>query len=174
MEEMRKIYIILSYSGTIVSRIIKFFTHHEYCHASVSLAKDIDKMYSFGRKTARNPFNSGLVIETRDNDFFQTYTNTKCLILEVEVPKDKYKKLKRVIKRYLKHMDEYRYDIIGLLLRIFNMKIERKNHYVCTEFVKNVLEEAGIYKFNTKIIKAMDFMDIPNNKVIYNGKLLNY
>lgn len=174
MEQTRKIYIILSYSGTIVSKIIKLFTHYEYCHASVSFQKDISKMYSFGRKTVHNPFNSGLVIETRNNPFFKTFNKTECIILEVEVPKNKYRKLKRVVKRYLKHIDEYRYDIIGLFLRIFNMKLDRKYHYVCTEFVKSILEEADIYKFNTKIVKAIDFMDIPNKKVIYNGKLLNY
>lgn len=174
MEETKKVYIILSYSGTMVSRIIKFFTKYEYCHASVSFHKDIDKMYSFGRKTAHNPFNAGLVIETRDNEFFQTFTNTECAVLEIDVSKEQYKKLKRVVKRYLKHKDEYKYDIAGLLLRIFHLKIERKNHYVCTEFVKAILEEAEIYKFDSKIVKAVDFMEMPNKKIIYNGKLLNY
>jgi hypothetical protein len=54
------------------------------------------------------------------------------------------------------------------------MKIERKYHYVCTEFVKSVLEESDIYKFNTKIVKAIDFMDMPNKKIIYDGYLVHY
>jgi len=59
-------------------------------------------------------------------------------------------------------------------LRIINIKLDRKHHYVCTEFVKKILEEADIYKFDSKIVKAIDFMDIPNKKIIYDGYLLNY
>jgi len=174
VENTDKIYIILSYSGTLVSRIIKFFTKYEYCHVSLSFMKNIDKMYSFGRKKVYNVFDAGFIIENRNNSFFQKFTNTKCLILEVEVPKNKYKKLKNIIKTYIDNEEDYKYDIVGLLLRIINIKLDRKHHYVCTEFVKSTLEEAEIYKFDSKIVKAIDFMDIPNKRIIYTGKLLNY
>ena len=31
-----------------------------------------------------------------------------------------------------------------------------------------------VYKFDNKIIKPIDFLNIPNNKIIYQGNLLNY
>ena len=41
----KKIYIVLTYTGTILSRIIKLYTKAEYCHVSLSLDKKLNKMY---------------------------------------------------------------------------------------------------------------------------------
>ena len=46
---MKKIYIVLTYTGTILSRIIKVFTKKEYSHVSIALDQDLKYMYSFGR-----------------------------------------------------------------------------------------------------------------------------
>lgn len=45
----KKIYIILTYSGTILSRLIKVYTREKYCHVSVALDENLNEMYSFGR-----------------------------------------------------------------------------------------------------------------------------
>ena len=50
------VYIVISQTGTILSRILKAFTHREYNHASISLKDDLSVMYSFGRKHPYNPF----------------------------------------------------------------------------------------------------------------------
>ena len=55
-----------------------------------------------------------------------------------------------------------------------DIKINRENYSVCTEFVSKILEESGIYKFNKKIVKPIDFMSIPNKKIIYQGNLSKY
>ena len=46
---MKQIYFILTDTGTILSRIVKFFMKDEYAHISLSLDKDLNNMYSFGR-----------------------------------------------------------------------------------------------------------------------------
>ena len=53
---MKKIYIILTYTGTLLSKIIKFYTKNEFSHVSISLDKELKYMYSFGRLNAYNPF----------------------------------------------------------------------------------------------------------------------
>ena len=171
---MKKIYIILTYTGTITSKLVRLFTKYEYSHVSISLDKNIDYMYSFGRKGVHNIFNAGFIKETKNSKFFKVFNKTKCIILEILVDNKKYKKLIKVLKKYEDNKDIYRYDTIGLFLRIFKLTHKRKNYFVCTEFVGSVLKEAEIYDFNKKIIKPYHFLNIPNNKVIYKGNLLEY
>ena len=52
---MKNIYIILTQSGTIISRIIKIFTHDKVNHASICIDEDFTKFYSFGRLIINNP-----------------------------------------------------------------------------------------------------------------------
>ena len=51
---MKEIYLILTYTGTIPSKMIKMYTKYTYSHVSLSLDKDLSEMYSFAR---RNPYN---------------------------------------------------------------------------------------------------------------------
>lgn len=53
---MRGIYIVLSHTGTNLSKLIKLFTKDEFSHVSISLDIDAKEMYSFGRLRAYNPF----------------------------------------------------------------------------------------------------------------------
>ena len=170
---MKKFYLVLSFSGTIMSRIVRLYTHYSYSHVSISLDKNISNMYSFGRKNIYNMFDGGFVIENKKSKFYKKFKNTKCIILELTVTEEQYNKLKDELEKYKENIDIYKYDIIGVFLRPFNIKINRENYYYCTKFVKEVLEKCDIYKFNTDFIKPKDFMKIPN-KVIYKGKLLKY
>ena len=43
----KQIYIVISQTGTILSRILKLVTKAEYNHASISLVPDLNTMYSF-------------------------------------------------------------------------------------------------------------------------------
>ena len=38
---MKKIYIVLTYTGTILSKIIKGYTRAEYCHVSLALDENL-------------------------------------------------------------------------------------------------------------------------------------
>ena len=56
---MKKIYIILTFTGTALSRIIKLSTKDEFAHASIALDSELKEMYSFGRLNPYNPFFGG-------------------------------------------------------------------------------------------------------------------
>ena len=171
---MKKVYIVLTHSGTYFSEIIKFFTNYKYTHVTISFDKNINTMYSFGRKKYNNPLIGGFVIENKDGLFYQKYNKTKCIILELEVNNYSYEKLNELINKYKENIELYKYDIIGLIPRIVNIKIKRKYHNVCSEFVGELLENADVYNFNKEIIKPIDFMNIPNTRILYEGSLKNY
>lgn len=157
-----------------MSKIVRFYTRYEYSHASISLDKNITKMYSFGRKNLYNIFDGGFVIENKHSKFYKKFKNTKCIILEISVTEKQYNKLSNILKNYENNKDIYKYDIIGVFLRPFNIRFNRKNYFYCTKFVKEVLESSNIYKFNSDFIKPAYFMNIPNKKIIYSGKLMSY
>ena len=171
---MKKIYIVLTHSGTYFSQIIKFFTKFEYTHVSISFDKNIEIMYSFGRKKYNNPLNSGFVKEYKNGVFYKKYSKTRTIILELQIENKKFDKLNKILNKFKNNSDRYGYDIVGLPSRIINIKINRKNHFVCSEFIGYLLESANIYKFKKDIIKPIDFMNIPNIKIIYEGKLKEY
>ena len=171
---MKKIYIVLTYSGTYFSRFIKLFTRYNYTHVTISFDKNINTMYSFGRKVYNNPLIGGFVIEKKDSLFYKKYNRTKCIVLELDVNNYSYKKLNKLINKYKQNMELYKYDILGLIPRIVNIKIKRKYHDVCSEFVGSLLEGADIYNFDKKVIKPIDFMNIPNKKILYEGSLVGY
>ena len=70
----RQLYIVISQTGTLLSRILKQITGAEYNHASISLSRDLERMYSFGRRHPYNPFWGGFVIESPRTGTFKRFS----------------------------------------------------------------------------------------------------
>ncbi len=172
---MKKIYIIQTHSGTFPAKLIKLVTRQNYTHISLSLDRSMKKMYSFGRRTTNNPFNSGFIIESINGSFYNKFSNTMCRIYEIEIPYFKYLSLKNILKKYEKNPLKYDYDIAGLIIKALRIHIKRKDKYVCSQFVGEVLIKSDIYDFNkaSNEIQPIDFNKLPY-KIIYEGKLKNY
>lgn len=60
---MKKIYVILLHTNTIPSKLVRFFTRYKYSHVALSLSRNCDILYSFGRKKIDSIFNGGFVIQ---------------------------------------------------------------------------------------------------------------
>ena len=74
---MQKLYITLTHTGTLLSRIIKVFTKDEFSHISIALDEELEEMYSFGRLHAYNPFWGGFVHDGIDTGTFKSFRNTR-------------------------------------------------------------------------------------------------
>ena len=59
----RYIYIMLSKTGTLFSETIRVYTKDYYNHASLGLDEGLYNLYSFGRKTPKNPLIAGFIKE---------------------------------------------------------------------------------------------------------------
>lgn len=44
------LYIVLTKTNTTMSRLIQIFKNDKYTHAAISFGKNLNQMYSFGRK----------------------------------------------------------------------------------------------------------------------------
>ena len=60
---MKRIYFVLTYSGTALGQIIRFKTRKKYTHVSISLDESLEKMYSFSRINPYNCFIGGFMHE---------------------------------------------------------------------------------------------------------------
>ena len=170
---MRSIYIVLTMTGTLVSRIVKFYTRKEYGHVSIALDKELERMYSFGRLNPYNTFIGGFVHEYIHSGTFYRFRNTTCEVLRVRVTDEQYAKLEQVILKMEAEKEKYKFNIPGLFAVSINKKISKENHLYCAEFVKLVLKEAGIIDGLPEIIKPENFLVLPH-KSIYKGLLRDY
>ena len=58
------IYLVLTKTGTWLSKLICTFSQIKYAHSSISFDGSFTKMYSFGRTNSDNPFSGGFVEES--------------------------------------------------------------------------------------------------------------
>lgn len=171
---MKKIYIILTHTGTTLSKIIKNYTKDEFSHVSIFLDKDLNEMYSFGRLNPYNPFWGGFVHEGINFGTFKRFKNTVCRIFAINVTEEQFNNVKGIIE-YIKNSKQLQnFNVIGLFAVGFNIKISFENSFYCAEFVKYVLDKSDIKNNLPEMIRPEDFKKLEDSSIIYDGLLRNY
>lgn len=171
---MKQVYLVLSYTGTLLSKIVRFYTKKEYSHVSISLDKDLKKMYSFGRLNPYNAFIGGFVHESLDYGTFKRFYKTETTIYEVDITDEQYEKLLRLIDYFEKKKELFKFNTLGLFAVPLKIKVTRKRCFYCAEFVKYVFEKTNINNDLPRIIKPEDFKMLDNKRIIYKGNMQEY
>lgn len=172
----RYVYIVISQTGTILSRILKVFTRREYNHASISFKDDLSVMYSFGRKNPYNPFLGRFVVESPDFGTFKRFANTKILLLKVYMGEEEYQRLSSLLSSMLENPNNYKYNYLGLYFAAIKICHKSPNRYYCSEFVKDLLVRSDVNGASEleNIVHPMHFIGLPDAKEVYCGKLRDY
>lgn len=171
---MKKIYIVLTHTGTILSQIIKKYTKDEFSHVSISLDIDLKNMYSFGRLNPYNAFWGGFIHEYIDKGTFKRFYNTKAKIYSLEITEEQYENLRNNIKQIQLNREEYTFNTLGLFAVGFHKKIKKEHSFYCAEFVKYIMEKAKIDVQLPETVKPEDFKNIDGLQEIYSGLLRKY
>lgn len=171
---MKNIYIVVSYTGTVLSQIIKVFTRDEFSHVSIALDQELEQMYSFGRLHPYNAFWGGFVHEGTDRGTFKRFYKTRAKICSYPVTEKQYEEIKNTIRRIEAEREKYTFNSIGLFAVGIRMRIRFDKSFYCAEFVKYVIETAGIDMNLPAIIRPEDFKDIEGAQEIYRGLLRKY
>lgn len=173
---MKKIYIILTHTGTILSQIIKYYTKDEFSHISIALDDDLEEMYSFGRLKPYNPFWGSFVHEHINKGTFKRFKKTRTEVYSLFVTDEQYEKAKKVITYFNNNKQKYKFNILGLACVSINKKIIRKNTFYCAEFVKHILKSAGVTEVNKlpEIIRPENFKELDGLRLEYEGLLRKY
>lgn len=174
MRKMKKIYIILTHTGTALSKIIKGFTKDEFSHVSIALDIELKEMYSFGRLNPNNPFWGGFVHEYIDKGTFKRFYKTRAKVYSLEVTEEQYRSIKSNIDQIKNNKEDYKFNIIGLFAVGFHKKIKKQKSFYCAEFIKYVMEKADIKTDLPDIVKPEDFKNIKELQEIYGGLLRKY
>ncbi len=171
---MRNIYIILTYTGTSISKMIKGYTKDEFSHVSISLDIELKQMYSFGRIFTCTPLIAGFVQEYINKGTYKRFYKTKAKIYSMQITDEQYDKLVKIINQMKEEKRKYRFNMLGLVLAAFNIKVKRKKAFYCAEFVKYVLEGIGIDTKLPEIVKPEQFKQLNGLQEIYEGLLSQY
>lgn len=176
MEKEKQIYILLSHSGSILSKLINIYTRKSYTHVSLGLDKDLNELYSFGRLKPYNPVLGGFIKEDILNGTYNRFPNTRCALYLLTVTQDQYKRLDVEIERFRKDQAKYRYNLIGLVGVIVNRPIQREYNYFCSQFVSEVLSNSGINIIEKipGLTSPVDFLECKDLTIVYEGQLNQY
>lgn len=171
---MKDIYIVLTHTGTTLSSIIKYYTKEKYSHVSIGLDSDLKELYSFGRLNPYNPYKGGFVHEEIGKGTYKRFKNTISAVYSMEVTDEQYFKIESMIEKMKLNKDNYKFNIIGLFLVSLNKKHKRENTFYCAEFVKYILETSLEEKLLPEIVKPMDFTNLDNIELVYEGIFRKY
>ena len=171
---MKKVYFVLTYSGTILGRIIRCKTGKMYTHVSIALDENLERMYSFSRLNPYNCFIGGFVHERINMGSFKRFKNTKAMVCYIEITDYQYEKLEKQIEMFEENRKMYKFNVLGLIYILFNKRIHRKNYFYCAEFIKYILGNANINIKLPDMPRPENFEKLKNSTIIYEGLLNRY
>ncbi len=171
---MKNIYLVVTNTGTALSKIVTHFMKDEYAHISISLDKKLKQMYSFGRLNPYNPFYGGFIHEYIDKGTFKRFKKTKSVVLSLSITEKKYKNLKEQIELFKKNKEMFKFNVIGLFAIYFNKKRRKENYFYCAEFVKYITEKCEINLNLPELVRPQHFLNLEDAKEIYRGLLKEY
>ena len=176
MAKDKELFIVVTQTGTFVSRVIKFVTKAPYNHVSLSLDENLDKMYSFARKRPPHVFPSGFMQETMSNSLFGMIDTIPCQIYQVRVSEKQYETVGKMIDAFDEIANEYKFNVLGFVSMFFRFRLRRAKRFMCSQFVAYVLSNSHIITFD-KDYSLVTPEDIRKNEkmiMIFDGDLKEY
>ena len=170
----RTIYIIVTRTNTIPSRVIRAWTKSSYNHVSLSFDGELTDMVSFGRLYPSFPIPGGFVHEGRNKGFFRRFQDTQCRVYQKEVSEREYRTFLRLLRRF--HQRRFKFNNLGLITLMAGIPLERDNAYFCSQFCGKMLVESGIYDFNKPfgLLRPSDFCGLEGFTLLYEGRLRSF
>jgi hypothetical protein len=171
--DKKTIYIVLTDTGTLLSKAIGMYTRKDLNHASIAFDDKLTEMYSFGRKQRHNPFVGGFVKENVVEGIFE---HASCAIFSFEVTTEEYMKMRDKIRQIEQTKELYRYNFIGLFAVAVNRDLQRKHAFFCSQFVATIVNESGMKMFTIKpnLVQPHHFAQVKCLKPVYEGELQSY
>ena len=168
---MKCIYILLTKTKSVPSRIIGLFTGDEYTHASIAFEDEPTVFYSFSRLNEHFPFPGGLVEESLNTGFLGSHQESKCKLICLEVSDKIAERAKNRVMRMMKNRALFQYSLLGCITCHLAIASKRRGYYFCSQFVGEILEKSGAVSFekNTSLLKPRDFLLIPHIKSLFCG-----
>ncbi|MCR8744649.1 hypothetical protein [Romboutsia lituseburensis] len=173
---MKKIYIVTTYTGTLLSYLIRNISKTPYAHVSIALNKELRPMYSFGRLNPKTPIFAGFVEENINEGLYAIKTNTMCRVYSLDVTDLQYEKLYKNIMNVSENREEYDYDVKALVCLSIDRPREKEYKYVCSHFVADMMQKSDIHIIEKPAYETRpnDFYNLEGLELEYEGLLSKY
>lgn len=173
---MKSVYILLTKTKTLFARCIHIMTGDEFTHVSIALDHDLNRLYSFGRRYYYIPLPAGFVRENLHTGVFGRNKYASCAVLELTVTDKIYYRIEKRVKTMLDHCNCYHYNILGLATCPLGIPHRRSRHFLCSQFVADILAESGALDIpcDISLTRPADFIRFEQLQPIYRGKFCDY
>lgn len=164
------VYITLSYTGTLMARIVRLFTLKKYSHVCYSADDSFTSLHSFGRYYAETMFPAGYICSAFDDAFYAQHQDAALAVLAIEVTAEQKALIDERLAPFAANPKYYKYGVWNVPLQFFNIKHDRKHFYTCTQFIAYLFR--GILPFQTdfSLVRPMDYLDF-GCPIVYEGTI---
>lgn len=172
---MYHLYIVLTRTNTVMSKLIQRIKSDRYTHAAIALDKELNHMYGFGRRNTYNPWIGGFRKEDINEGVYRRCPHLPGAIIEVEVTKEAYETAMILLNHFEMNAQHYKYNYLGLLHNLMNKEIVHDDRFLCSEFVYYLIKEIGVGELNRprNLVRPMDLLNL-GGRIIYEGNLKEF
>lgn len=172
----KNIYVLLTNTGTLFTRLIKAFTGAPYNHASLAFDSELNEVYSFGRKKPNSPLLAGFVKENVYDGVYRSHPGTSCTLLRLRVTDKQYSQIKQFVSSIAQNKDDYHYNLLGVISILLKVDYNPQHAYFCSQFVAEALNRGGLelWERPSRTVTPDDFRQHIDMEAVYEGLLYDY
>lgn len=164
------IFVVLTYTGSVMAKAIRGVTREAYSHASISFDTSMTKLYSFGQQLG------GFVQESFQKGYFKKVED-RCTygIYVTFVTKEQKEAMQKFADSIAAMKDQFKFNMVGLFTLMMGKESNRSNEYFCSQFVAEVLSKGtDIIKRDPSLYAPMDLVRNKSFKFLCKGTLKDY
>jgi len=165
------IYIVLTDTKTTFSKISKWVTKQPYNHVSLAFTEDMGTLYTYAIVTTDNGRRGGVKVERRELLAGAHYS-----LYRLDVNEGVALKVKSLVDSMVEYPPGTRYNHLALINAVLGkpvFKSDSVNSYICSQFIVEVLREAGVPLFKGRdatTVKPYDLVKYKALKHVRRGK----
>tara|TARA_B100000929_G_scaffold232756_2_gene189224 strand:+ start:5235 stop:5840 length:606 start_codon:yes stop_codon:yes gene_type:complete len=162
-DDQKRLYVLLTDTGTRFSRISKLVTGDPYNHVSVSFDDTLETIYTYALRNA-NGFKGGLKKEN-----LEVLKGSRYSLYELPVTTDIYGQVVSKVKEMEEDLVGTGYNHLALINAIFKKEIfesEMGAKMICSQFVVEILKQSGVELFKNRASSTVRPYDFVRSKLL--------
>ena len=164
------VYILLTRTSSILSRMIRFLTRAAYTHAALALDDEFEETYSFTRRNPRLIWPAGLARENLWRGLYLARRDPPCRVYRLRMTEEEYLRIQQRVRAMYADRMHYHYNYLGVAANYFGHQYSTPRRYFCSEFVAAMVstgqERGAICPARTRPI---DLAEIPELECVCEG-----
>ena len=170
----KHVYVVVSRSRSLLSGAIIAVTGDGYTHAALALDRELEYMYSFGRRNISNPFVGCFKRERLSDRFYTRHKSLPGAVLELPLSQAQHRGIVDDIREFAG--GGHGYNIRGMMTAMFaRREPARDDKFFCSEFVYHVLRKNGVCDLGVprSAVRPQHLLALDAER-IFDGDLLLY